>query len=110
MPKIHWDGARVDKARHELCYQWWALLTPVHQVFMSTGTIKKLVKVEVAGNARAACETEGYGIIRSDEGQEIFFVNSVVEGARFEELRQGQRVTYTIEEGPLGRAAVVKLP
>lgn len=77
---------------------------------MSSGTIKKVVKVAVGDAPKeGGCVGEGYGIIRSSDGRDVFFVNSVVQDGRFEELQQGQEVLFTIEDGPLGRAAVVKL-
>jgi CspA family cold shock protein len=51
---------------------------------MAEGTIKKLTD-------------RGFGFIRTDSGQEIFFHAQNLEGVSFEELREGQPVTF--EEG-----------
>ena len=63
---------------------------------MAQGTIKKLVT------------DKGFGFIDGD-GKELFFHQSSVEGASFDELREGQAVEYTEGQGPKGpRAETVK--
>jgi CspA family cold shock protein len=44
---------------------------------------------------------------RQDTGtdQDMFFHNTALEGVSFEELREGQRVSYTEGEGPKGPQA-----
>ena len=57
---------------------------------MAEGTIKTLTD-------------RGFGFIEMDSGQEIFFHAQNVEGVTFEDLRQGQRVSFTegrSEKGP----------
>ena len=51
---------------------------------MAEGTIKKLTDKGDAG------------------GKDLFFHRSAVEGARFEDLQQGQRVSFTEGQGPKG--------
>ncbi len=74
---------------------------------MPIGTITKLVRVAAPDAGGQPAASEGYGIIRGENGQDVYFVNSSVNGCRFDELVSGQAVEYTVEEGPLGRAAVV---
>ncbi|MAT70708.1 MAG: cold-shock protein [Planctomycetaceae bacterium] len=63
---------------------------------MSQGTIKKLTE-------------KGFGFIQSDNG-ELFFHHSSVEGAHFDDLREGQAVEFTEGQGPKGpRAENVRL-
>ncbi len=63
---------------------------------MAEGTIKTLTD-------------KGFGFIATGSGKDIFFHNSNLDGVRFEELRQGQLVTYTEGKGPKGpRAENVK--
>lgn len=59
---------------------------------MSEGTIKKLIT------------DKGFGFIEGDRG-ELFFHHSAVQGATFEELREGQKVTFTEGRGPKGPRA-----
>jgi CspA family cold shock protein len=62
---------------------------------MAEGTIKTLTD-------------KGFGFIDAG-GKDLFFHRSAVEGAGFEDLRQGQRVSFTEGQGPKGpRAEHVK--
>ena len=63
---------------------------------MAEGTIKRLTD-------------KGFGFIDTGAGQDMFFHLSSLDGVSFEELREGQRVTYTEGSGPKGpRAENVK--
>jgi CspA family cold shock protein len=63
---------------------------------MAEGTIKRLTD-------------KGFGFIETSPGKDIFFHMSAVQGVRFEDLRQGQRVSFTEGMGPKGpRAENVK--
>jgi CspA family cold shock protein len=59
---------------------------------MSEGTIKRLTD-------------KGFGFIENGLGTDLFFHMSAVEGARFEELREGQRVSFNEGRGPKGPRA-----
>ncbi len=59
---------------------------------MAQGTIKKLIS------------EKGFGFIEG-QGGEFFFHRSAVEGAGFEELREGQEVEYEEGHGPKGPRA-----
>lgn len=67
---------------------------------MADGTIKTLTD-------------RGFGFIRPTEGREdIFFHRSALVGVNFEQLREGDHVTFTAENDPRGkgmRAADVHL-
>lgn len=85
---------------------------------MPIGSIKKVMYLSLApvtlpetGDALSRRGSEGYGIIRTADGRNIFFLNTAVQQGCFSELLVGQRVRYTLEDGPLARAAkVVPLP
>ena len=51
---------------------------------MAEGTIKRLTD-------------KGFGFIANSSGTDIFFHMSAVEGVRFEDLREGQKVSYEIK-------------
>lgn len=59
---------------------------------MAEGRIKKLT-------------AKGFGFIDTGNGNDLFFHMSNVEGARFEDLREGQRVSYDAGNGPKGPRA-----
>ena len=59
-----------------------------------TGTIKKLTD-------------KNFGFITRDEGgNDLFFHANNLEGVDFDQLREGDTVTFEIEETPKGNAAV----
>lgn len=59
---------------------------------MAEGTIKRLTD-------------KGFGFIDTGTNQDMFFHSSNVEGVRYDDLREGQRVTYTEGQGPKGPRA-----
>lgn len=60
---------------------------------MATGKVKRLV------------QERGFGFIAADDGREIFFHRSGVEGTTFEALREGQRVSFEVEQAQKGPRA-----
>jgi CspA family cold shock protein len=60
---------------------------------MPTGTIKRLVR------------DRGFGFIRDDAGQEWFFHRSAVRDGSFDQLNEGQRVTFDEEPSSKGPRA-----
>ena len=64
---------------------------------MAEGTIKRLTD-------------KGFGFIDTGTDKDLFFHLSSLEGVHFDELQEGQRVSYTEGQGPKGpRAENVKL-
>jgi CspA family cold shock protein len=59
---------------------------------MPEGTIKSLTQ-------------KGFGFISTGSDKDLFFHMSSVEGVRYEDLREGQRVAYTEGRGPKGPRA-----
>jgi CspA family cold shock protein len=56
------------------------------------GTIKRLTD-------------KGFGFIAATDGSEYFFHQSACAGTRFDELREGQSVTFERGQGPKGPRA-----
>ena len=48
---------------------------------------------------------KGFGFIATTEGTEYFFHQSACIGTRFDDLREGQEVTFTVGQGPKGPRA-----
>jgi CspA family cold shock protein len=59
---------------------------------MPEGTIKKLTE-------------KGFGFIDTGSGKDLFFHSTAVQGVRFSDLQQGQRVSFTEGRGPKGPCA-----
>jgi CspA family cold shock protein len=51
-------------------------------------------------------ERKGYGFIEQEDGPDVFVHHSGIAGTGFKSLREGDRVTFDIEEGEKGPAAV----
>jgi cold shock protein len=59
---------------------------------MAEGTIKRLMD-------------KGFGFIDMGNGKDMFFHASNLDGVQFEDLYEGQNVTYTPGQGPKGPRA-----
>jgi len=59
---------------------------------MAEGKIKRLMD-------------KGFGFIETGTDKDLFFHNSALEGVSFEELREGELVSYTAGQGPKGPCA-----
>ena len=59
---------------------------------MAEGTIKRLTD-------------KGFGFIDTGSDKDMFFHSSNLEGVSYEELREGQRVSYNEGRGPKGPRA-----
>lgn len=64
---------------------------------MAEGTIKKVTQ-------------KGFGFIDTESGEDLFFHSSNLDGVTFEQLQEGQRVSFTEGRGDKGpRAENVKV-
>jgi CspA family cold shock protein len=59
---------------------------------MPEGTIKRLT-------------AKGFGFIDTGSEKDLFFHSSSLEGVSYDDLREGQRVSYTEGSGPKGPCA-----
>ena len=51
-------------------------------------------------------EKKGYGFIEQEEGPDVFVHHTGIEASGFRTLNEGDQVTFEIEEGQKGPAAV----
>ena len=56
---------------------------------MAEGTIKRLTD-------------KGFGFIEDGSGTDVFFHMSSVEGVQYDDLQEGQQVSYNVGTGPKG--------
>lgn len=59
---------------------------------MAEGIIKKLTD-------------KGFGFIKTDTGKDLFFHSKSLQGVEFDDLQEGQKVSYTQGQGPKGPCA-----
>ena len=82
------SGRAVEQPERQATPQIHFLRTDV----MAEGTIKRLTD-------------KGFGFIETGGDKDMFFHTSNLEGVEFEELQEGQRVSYTEGHGPKGPRA-----
>ena len=58
----------------------------------TNGTIKRMTE-------------RGFGFIATEEGMEYFFLKSACATTAFDQLREGQTVSFTVGQGPKGPRA-----
>jgi cold shock protein len=64
----------------------------------------------INGTVKRIVSGKGFGFVAAEDGSEYFFHQSACTNARFDDLREGQAVTFERGQGPKGpRAEDVKV-
>lgn len=58
------------------------------------------------GTVKWFSEKKGYGFIEQEDGADVFVHHSGINATGFKTLREGDRVTFDIEQGKKGPSAV----
>ena len=64
----------------------------------------------IQGTVKWFNETKGFGFISRENGPDVFVHYSAIQTTGFRKLEEGQRVEFTIEDGPKGPQATQVTP
>ncbi len=59
----------------------------------------------VSGTVKWFNAQKGFGLIERENGPDVFVHHSAIQGAGYRELTEGERVEFTITQGPKGLQA-----
>ena len=59
----------------------------------------------VSGTVKWFNNSKGYGFLAQENGPDVFVHHSAIQGEGYHSLEEGQRVEFTIEQGPKGLQA-----
>ena len=54
------------------------------------------------GTIRQLIADRGFGFIRTEQGEDLFFYRSELQGVDYNSLREGQQVEFEVGQGPDG--------
>jgi CspA family cold shock protein len=68
------------------------------------------VVIDLKGEIKKLIRDRGFGFIRAEDGNEVFFHQSALEGIGYESLEEGSKVEFSVERGQKGaRATNIRL-
>jgi CspA family cold shock protein len=65
-------------------------------------TLPNIRSKSVRGSVKKVIPAKGFGFIRSDDGRDVFFQRSAVEGRAFGRLGEGSPVSFEVEKASKG--------
>jgi len=74
--------------------------------FGTMGTLRKEVVNMASGTVKWFNEQKGFGFIEQEDGPDVFVHHSGINATGFKTLNEGDRVTFDLEQGKKGPAAV----
>jgi cold shock protein len=69
---------------------------------LATDIFKEIEMASMNGTIKRLVTDKGFGFILASDGNEYFFHNSACGNTRFDDLREGQAVTFDRGHGPKG--------
>jgi len=67
--------------------------------------LKKENATMANGTVKWFNSSKGYGFIEQENGPDVFVHHSAINASGFKSLKEGDKVTFEIEQGPKGPAA-----
>ena len=61
------------------------------------------------GVIRRLVTGRGFGFIKTERGEDLFFHHSQLQGVNYDSLREGQQVVFEVGKGRNGRAQAIKV-
>ena len=80
-------------------------MTPILTTDTSVIRKKEAKALREIGTVKWFNAAKGYGFIMRDSGEDIFVHYSAIESDGYKTLNEGQRVEFTVVQGPKGLAA-----
>ena len=65
---------------------------------------------KIMGTVKWFNGSKGYGFIEREGGEDVFVHFSAIQGAGYRNLEEGQRVEFSVENGPKGLQATEVVP
>jgi len=66
---------------------------------------RQTMSERISGTVKWFNGSKGYGFLARDEGADVFVHFSAIQGDGFKNLEEGQKVEFTVEQGPKGPQA-----
>ena len=79
---------------------------PSSPAALSRGVYFRKEVMDLKGTVKRVIRERGFGFISAEDGREIFFHRSALEGVDFDALEEGNNVEFNEERGPKGPRAV----
>jgi len=75
---------------------------------IETGSDEELIEMaeRITGTVKWFNNTKGYGFLARENGPDVFVHHSAIVGEGYHSLEEGQKVEFTVEQGPKGPQAV----
>jgi cold shock protein len=73
--------------------------------FGTLSILKKENATMANGTVKWFNSSKGYGFIEQENGPDVFVHHSAINASGFKSLKEGDKVTFEIEQGPKGPAA-----